>query len=315
MDDYYVLQSNYYTLKDFATKIRDINISSDDLINFMKKNKIDVNSYITTFNPGVYVPIYWQCVQPNYPNNQSLSNEVSDNSTLSNEVFSISTLSNHQHIRTKFFKFLVRNNVNLLLNPDVQDSKNFKHVLMTCHESYIKDLISTKDSISVNLDNQILNKLYTGNIRRLIILLKYEILTTNLIQNIITLNSSLLFDILNVLIDRISFICRTHNKKSEVQSIIQKYINVFKFIFKFKTETLNINSMHIIQYCANFYLYEFIALFKDLLKINLNHYRFKISYHDDMNQKLVASIRQLLNDNRYVLTCKSLDITPDKRAL
>ncbi len=294
LDEYYVFKDDYYRLKELAEKLRTPDISSDELIKFMKSHKIDVNAYLTTFHVkpelAIYVPIYWQVVST--------------------------------PVHSKFFRWLINNGADITKLPDCADNSKLQHVLFACHESYIKELlisIQHPSYVIPNLSNQIKNKILSGNIRRILILLKVKAITKKDINDVLNKSPDLYFEVLNVLIDRIHLICRTHNSKNEVQQVINKYIKVFEFIMKFKDIPMNLiyqnnnnGNISIYEYLANFYLYEFIDLFKSnniQIKTNL-----KVTYHVDMNVKLVASIRQLLNDNRYVRTCQSLDQPIDARA-
>lgn len=300
MDDYYVFQSNYYLLKGLAEKLRTPNTSSNDLIKYMKKHQIDPNSYLTTFhsNPSeaIYVPIYWQCVQT--------------------------------PMHVKFFKYLQKSNADLNKIPDCTNSKKFHHALFSCHESYIPELISgmsdLKSTISINLDEQIKGKVITGNIRRILILLKVKAISKQELYKSFKTYPDLYFQVIDVLLDRINLVCRTHNQKEEVTQILLKYVKVFEFLFKFPEIKFNLyknntqisesNQISIYQYCANFYLYEIIVILKGHGYDESIHDKITVRYHEDMNPKLVASIRQLLNDQRYVMTCQSLDVEPDSRA-
>lgn len=279
LDDYYVQHNDYEKLKILAEKLRTPSMTSKELIDYVINNNIDVNSYITTFNLGIYTTIIFQIVQ---------------------------TTNYHD-----FYKFLIAKGADIckISDYDEESKFHFQHILFQCHEKYIKLLLSSCSSININLRCQVLKKLYSGNIRRLMLLLKFNVLTVKTLSEIFKSESNIYVEVINVLIDRINLICKTSNIKSEVDKTILKYIDILKFILKFKIDcNVIINDMSIIQYCANFYLYEIIEFFYfngNIQKIN------EIVYHSKMDPKFVASLRQLLNDRRYVCTANILKLPID----
>ena len=94
--------------------------------------------------------------------------------------------------------------------------------------------------------------------------------------------------------------CKNINLTIETDNVIQKFLKVVQFLIKYKAPI----TKQTVKFCIDHYLYEIIPL--------LGHdYITEPIYHTQMDSTLVAVIRPLLNDNRYVKTCTVTGHKPD----
>jgi len=278
--EYFVFQPKYYELKKLNELLRTNGSTSEQLIDFMQEHQLDPNSYIE-FESGIFVPIIYQ----------------------------VSLTPNH----IKFFAWLLKHGANAKKQPDVKESILGYNILFVCYDKYLKTLIE-KCHVVLSKDNNVLfpqirKKICYGNISRIKLLLKYNVITEDRIKQAINDDKLLGYKVINVLLDRIKLVCVTHNKKDEIDKLLNKYAEIIEYI---KPDPLQQqNSITLIQYCINFYLHPIISV------LNLTHVdltTLSIMYHSDLDPKLVAVLRQLYNDRRYVQTCDLISIQPDNRA-
>jgi hypothetical protein len=204
--------------------------------------------------------------------------------------------------RVKFFKWLIANGANTKLIVDGEKDKMYD-ILFACNEKYFKLLVKRNKKLSnkISVLRQIKNKLTYGNYRRVLYLKKMNLISET--EFITALKSKdILLLTTKILIDRLGLICRTHNSQSEINQVIDKYIIVFKLIIQINKEI----DPNVIKTLIQYYQHRLLSLLDIPDKL-------KVTYHVDMDQKVVAILRTLLNDRNYVLTCDALSFEPDSR--
>ncbi len=274
---YYVFQKDYYQLKAFSGMLKNSEISDETLVNYLEKNNLNVNSYITTFDKkDTFVPIIYQCSM--LPNREIL------------------------------FKYLIKKRATLDKLPDANDDTINYNILFVCHEKYLS-FISKNVSITKDKENQLKNKLLFGNYRRVLLLKKRNIVKESDISLAFN-DSDFLLKCIKLLIDRICLIFRTHNSQEEADKVISKYQIIFKLYKKYGGSE---PSDKIIQALANYYQHKLLTtlfILYPLLKKKLEN--IEVKYHTDASMKpeIVAILRRLYNDRNYVLTCDILDKIP-----
>ena len=282
-DDYYVFQDNYYVLKELATMFRDSEVSDHKLVDYITFNNIDVNSYITTFSQnGTYVPIVYQC----------------------------SLLPN----RVKLFKWLVSQGANTRLVVDGPPNKIYD-ILFSCNDKYLKYLVKKNNTLSRSIDTnrQIRAKFVHGNYRRVFLLNKLSVISDIDIKNALQSqgHDMLVLETIKTMIDRLGLICRTHNTKSEVDQVTDKYLIVFGTYIKYLPDLVIPDSA--VNILVEYYQHKILALLSASNKLPEPKTKTNPIYHTDMNPKIVAVLRLLLNDRNYAETCDVLDIEPDSK--
>lgn len=278
--EYFVFKKDYYDLKELLGMLRTVGTTSDQLISFMKEKKLDVNSYIE-LTTDIFVPIiYHASLTP-------------------------------QHV--DFFLWLLANGANPKKIPDAKEPAIGYNILLVCNEKFLKTLVE-KYGVCLPKSNdvlfpQILKKLSYGNLRRIKLLIKLGVLSKDRLDLAIKSDPLLGFRIVDVLLDRIKLVCSTHNTKEEVDKLLKKAADVFEYIKPDGFRTTK-DGVCLIQYCANFYMHPLVAALVSGAEISVP----PPTYHVDLDPKLVAVLRQLYNDRRYVETCDILGAVPDARA-
>ena len=279
-DEYYVFQDNYYTLKELATMLRNNEVSDQILVDYITTNNIDVNSYLTTFQNGTYVPIVYQC----------------------------SLLPN----RVKLFKWLTSRGANTRLVVDGPTDKIYD-ILFSCNDKYLKHLVKHNKTLSKSIDTsrQIRTKLVHGNYRRVFLLNKLSVISEDDIRNALKCkgHDMLVLETIKTMIDRLGLICRTHNSKEEVDQVIDKYLIVFGTYIKYLPGLIIPDSA--VNLLIKYYQHKILSLLSGSNK--LTETMVTPVYHTDMNPKIVAVLRLLFNDRNYAETCDILDIEPASR--
>lgn len=277
--EYFVFKKDYYELKALLEMLRTVGTTSEQLISYMKEKKLDVDSYIE-LDTDIFVPI----------------------------IYHVSLTPQH----VDFFLWLLANKANPKKQPDVKDTTMGYNILLVCHEKFLKTLVEKCGVTLPKLDDvlfpQIQKKLTYGNLRRIRLLIKLGVLGRERLESATKSDTQLGFKAVDILIDRVKLVCSTHNTKEEVDKLLKKYTELFEFI---KPDGLQRNSegMCLIQYCASFYLHPLITVL-----ISTQESIPAPTYHSDLDPKLVAVMRQLYNDRRYVKTCDALGAVPDTRA-
>ena len=273
-EEYYVFQPNYYQLKTLSEMMNDRKISFKDIIRFIVRNKIDLNSYIKLGNDHkIFVPLIYAC-----------------------------SLTPHLE---KVFIYLLKNKADPTKIPDADDDAT-DDLLFVCHEKYFKTLIKNGCTVDPKRKSrQIRKKIQYGNYKRLMLLLKHNLINEKDIA--VSVDEKIYIDCVKVLIDRIYLICGTTNMKADVDTMISKYVTVFLFIQKYSSNVHR--NTELTEILKNNYLFELLEL-PFIIKTDVTAPK----YHEDMDDKIVAMLRQLYNDYRYTRTCQILNLKADTRA-
>ena len=279
-DDYYVFQDNYYVLKNLAILLRKSEVLDKEVVDYIISNNIDVNSYLTTFQNGHYIPIIYQC----------------------------SLLPN----RVKLFKYLVSKGAKTRLIADGPHNKIYD-ILFSCHDKYLKYLVKHNKTLSKSIDTsrQIRTKLIHGNYRRVFLLNKLSVISEEDITNAMKDHDWLILETIKTMIDRLGLICRTHNVRDEVDHVINKYLVIFGIYIKYLPDlTIPYSAVSLL---VKYYQHKVLALLSASCKLQDLPDDLNPIYHADMNPKNVAVLRLLFNDLNYAKTCDVLEIEPDDR--
>lgn len=293
-DEFYIFQSKYYELKEWSSKIPDPKITCEMLIQVLDVINTDMNSYVC--------PVY--------------------QAGKKNTWLPLATFVSRFPYREKLLKYLFSHGARpqKLTDPDGQN------ICFQCDEKYLKKLLKLAPP-KTNLVKQITDKLVAGNYRRLALLFVEDKIFTEEILTEVTASEELVGQMLNALISRILLTInqdpgieiepkkRKHrsnapepnvgpplNKTKIVTDLVGKYLICFRMMQPHGL-TFTIEN---VQKCVDHYLYEIL----DLISAGNE---FEPKYHSDMDEQTVAALRPLLNDYRYVQTCKVLDWMPDER--
>lgn len=282
-DEYYIYQPHYKQLKELARMISDYNVDNNTIINYIKEHKLDPNSYITTFIPDLYVPL----------------------------IFRVSQLPYEK--RLKLTCWLLKHGADLTKKPDSSDSQKIDDIMFVCNERYLTTF--TKNGCKINKDIlhlSIIRKLHYAGIKRIQLLCKLGLMDSHMVYEIAQKNSlEILPKMLDTLLDRVYFISKTTNIKDHVDHTINQFADTISYLRVSATTVLQEQNITVAQFCTNYYLHQLLTRMKE---INLVKSQLKVTYHEDMNPKIVAKLRHLLNDRRYVETCDFLEQEPEKRA-
>lgn len=287
MEEYYVYQPHYWQLKELGKMMRTAKTKSETLICYMQTHNLPVDSYIQ-LTKGIFVPIIYQCcLTPSH---------------------------------VDFFKWLTRNGADPHKLPDSEQGTHADHLLFCCYEGYLEILIK-KCHVKLEksrINEQIAKKLQFGNLRRIKLLIKFKALrSADLYAAIKNFGrEALAFKVVSVLIDRINMLCRLEKTiKDDIDAVLVKYREIIDLISPDPTaeETVLGVKLSLLQYCANFYLDPILSVLVKNQKLGVLP-KVTVTYHEDLKPELVAALRYLYNDRRYVLTCDFVNQIPDKRA-
>jgi len=191
--------------------------------------------------------------------------------------------------RVDFFKYLISAGAD---PRKLTDSDIELNICFICHDRYLQYL-SQKAPPKKNVSVQIQSKLVSGTTERLRQLLKLNALTSTQIKEAVR-EPVLATDIINMFINRIMVVSLNFDERVQLtHQLIEKYLDVFQFM-----KTYDANLVSIQDLCKKYYLYEFLEM------IEGTHSEEEPLYHTHMDATLVASLRPLLNDKRYVKTCE-----------
>lgn len=193
------------------------------------------------------------------------------------------------------------------------DSENACLLPFVCHSLYLKTLAKrNKKEYKCNamLKRSIDGRLNVGDVRRLSNLVILGFLTNESIKSFIHDHKDIITEKLKVMVKYLTFTynIRTQqptdqvlNLTEETSTTIKKFHDTVWYLLhhgaKVNAETMKL--------CVDNYLYEIIPLFNGVVPV------VEPKYHTQMDSTRVAIIRPLLNDQRYVLTCKATGYKPD----
>ena len=273
--EYYVQQPDYFVLKQLSIMIDTPTTTSAELIDYMIKHSINANKYIYVYD-NYFVPIIYAIIR--------------------NENY------------WDFYKWLIVHGADPNKIPDC-DEKFCHNILFICHDRYFKDLVKRKIFInSRTVQRQIYQKMEQSNICRLQQLLHVKKLSSQQIAEVVA--NINLAEVVKVLLEKVNliFYSETNNTKANIEQIITKYVDTVKFMITYKMSDDAVTA-EADELLTKFYLWELIAVINPIRKITSVPV-----YHEQLDPITVCKFRQLLNDYRYVQTCKILGITPVKEA-
>jgi hypothetical protein len=278
MDHYYVNQPDYFELVEIRNCIIGGNISSA----IDKVQTVNPNGYVRGTKQGTWVPIlYFACL--------SEKNDA-------------------------LVKVLLKAGADPRLRPD--DTDHPEPLIFHCNAMYLQFLVQKGCTYYDNINNDIIKRLHCGDHKRLISLVKLNIITNSQICEALAQNDVIL-TCLKTLTKYIVHIHSTNTKqiqqnqynvKEETSKVIKQYFDTCAYIINFNTAYITKES---IEYATAFYIYEILLLFKDKLKDDFPK-ALTIKYHEQMDPLTVAITRPLLNDGRYCRTCEIINVIPSR---
>lgn len=273
---YYANIENHYELE----KIRKCN-NSEEIVKIMKHHKVDVNSYIKhPVKKGEWVPLIYFF---------SLNNKYQD-----------------------VVKYLLVHKANPLNHPDGDD---VEPLLFACHDIYLKHYLSRGCSVTCgngDICNNIMRRLRCGDWQRLHVLRKHNIITGENISHFIETQNDVILHCLNAMKEYLIYVYNIKksvtDKTIETTNTISKFITVTKMLLSWGVKVND----NVVDFCTDFYLYEFLRLplFMNVIKARHDDLT-KPVYHEHKDGLRVALLRPLLNDYRYEQTCDAHNVKPD----
>ena len=261
------METNTNIVINLLKLITSIKTTSNDVILFLKKYNIDSNIYLPYMAEDGEIPLLFYCCANNKYN--------------------------------ELFQYLLNNNVNV---HNKMNTKNPIDLLYYSQIEYIPTLISknvvlSKETFLINGEKLLIG----GNIKKLMLLYKYNAIDKNDLLTLIHTNN-LLFNVLERLYERIFFICKNSNNnellRSNYNDTIKNYSDVFKLILTngVNINQLNNNSIPFMQDVLNTYIYDIIKVLlqynPELDDVNLIHY----SNFDLTNRQIMSF---LYNKDNY----------------
>ena len=266
--EYYIGQPSYFLLEDLRKKIHIEETSSDEISDFILKNKISISSYVKGFKDDVWVPI----------------------------IYHLCKYEKYQDV----IKFLSKKKLNFALPPDGEMSEN---IFFYCHGSYLKFLYDKGCRVlKRDLNYSIIKRLKCADVKRLETLIKLNVITC---KQVIEADSDVIFSSLEWLKAYVTYVFNFKkditNLTAELNCAITKFLVSVESLIEWGApvteKTCNFA-------CEN-YLHEFLALF---IKYKAMTFKLRPVYHERMDKIQVAMLRPMLNDRRYEQTCKVLNL-------
>lgn len=195
------------------------------------------------------------------------------------------------------------------------DGPNPEHILFTCHSMYFSELSKLFNKLSIRdtcTQNGIKKKILSCEWRRIRLLEKHNHL--NPVDTAKILNDpSLILNMLKSIRDFLLFKFSALEEKEELpdkmavlEQVMKKLVETIRFILSYGIKLKKDD----IQFCIDMYLYEILSL-PDVRAIEKDSLK-TVEYHEFKDAFTVAVLRPLLNDARYVKTCETLNVEPDK---
>jgi len=196
-DDYYKSKSDYKILMKLKEYIL-TNKQYKDIIKFLIKHKINVNSYVN-ISPVIYAPLFYLVIHT----------------------------KNDEYI--KLFEWLLQKGINLDLKLDINNKQLYiPNLYCTCNSIYLKYLDTS------NISKQDIKYLLIhANLIRLADLNIDKIVLSEIIQS-----NNFFEELLQELMNKIELICLSKNTKTAIDNLILQYLEVFKLFNKFDTKML-----------------------------------------------------------------------------
>lgn len=259
-------------------------IKSVELINYVEKFKIDVNTYLPSIKCNIQIPLIYYCCS-----NSSLSD---------------------------FFLYLIENKVNLNVQMVCDDPSQQIELLYYSQIQYIPLLVAHGCQLNpINMPQNVEKLLIKGNINKLITLYQHKVITKEQLIPILQ-KKGLIFRILDQLYEKIYLLSQQINEPTKFNEIynemIKNYINTFKIFFK---NGININQIEngesFIQKVFNTY---FIQLIKFVVEYNPNLDSEELLHYSNFDLLNRQVMKYIYTENNYKDIEKFLmdKITPRK---
>ena len=286
-ESYYTNDLNYSKLCKLKELIICKNTEYKEIIKYIINNKININSYIK-IKDNFYAPLFYLII--------------------------------HAENQLKLFKWihsLNKINYNLKYDYFINDiyDNYIPHYLTTCKSIYLKYLFKNEEINNELKKEDIIFLLKNANIDRIKLLnIDIKEFLINDKKNSNNDNIYIEFIILEHLIYKnITYICATNNNKKNIDFILNKYLELFKYI---DIDPYIINkqtNISFIQTCIDWYLLNIIEYLKNKLNNNNINKSLNITFYKDINEEKSAIYRQLYNDYNYYNICKLLNFNIDER--
>lgn len=207
--------------------------------------------------------------------------------------------------------------VKLLLSrgadPDqIPDSETADCLPFICHSLYLKTLGDRHKGGPFRrcdmLDRSICHRLSNGDSTRLVYLINLGLLDKETIEGYILEHSDIILEKIQTMIKYLTYCYNVRAQQStldlteETEKTIRKFCNVTEFLIKYGAPVTE----QAVQICICHYLYEILPILQTRYPVSVEP-----QYHTQMDGCYVAMVRPLLNDKRYVLTCKVTGHEPD----
>ena len=269
---YYASLPEYYQVEEISKLLLEKATTPEQIILFIKKHKLSVNTFLKGFRPNEWIPIIHVCC--------------------------------HNVKYQEVVKFLIKNGANLHLLPDA-DPDVIEPLLFSCDLLYFKYLHDAGCRIpSSNQSHNIKRKLRCADIKRLKLMVKLKMLTVNDVLSAV--EDPILYGLKSMK----EYLVYAFNlrKGVNIQEELSSTIDKFKLCINHLLSWHAPVTHEAVVFCIDYYLFEILSLpgFNDKAdKVT------PVIYHEHKDSLTVAILRPLLNDARYEKTCNLLNVTPD----
>lgn len=247
----------------------DESYDSNSIINFIKNKNININTYIPV-QSGLQMPLIYYCCR--------------------------------RGDLKELFIYLLNKNVDLTLNSLDMENNPSVDLILYAEPVYMKTLAKHGCKISpLRLKSDIIILITKGNIDKILTLLLNNIITNEILYEIIHINN-IPFITLDNLFEKLIVICQTTmNPVPIMENLIEKYIGIFKLFFKndVKVNLIDIESGDMLaQRILNSYIIDLITLMMKY-KPNFSKLEFlHISNFDISVRQILTPIYNLNNFNK-----------------
>lgn len=277
-ESYYLQLPTYTSLKEWQTLIKDGKIS--EAITFWKAKGLrhGLDCYVQLKSHSWVSPLYYCCLRA----------DAGD-----------------------MIKLLLRTGA----DPDQQpDSEVCDYLPFVCHSLYLKTLVAKhKGGPYIRcdmLDRSITHRLNVGNVRRLVHLINLKVLDCEIVRSYIRDNPDIIEDKLQTMIRYLTYYynVRTQSEElnltEETNRVTEKFRDTVEFLIRYGAQPTE----NAITLCLDHYLHE---IWSAIVSKDANKKVPPPQYHTQMNSTKVATLRPLLNDDRYVKMCLVTGHQPD----
>lgn len=200
------------------------------------------------------------------------------------------------------------------------DADRYDYLPFVCNSLYLIAIAKkTKHrpyTMSSVLVRSINNRLNGGDSRRLTHLMQLGLLTESSISHVIKMSRDVILDKLQSMVKYLTYVYNVRapsgnlNVKTETGDTINKFMSTAKFLIAHGAPC----TVEAVNYCIEYYLHEFIPVLIRYVGSGSGSGADveEPVYHTQKNSTLTAVLRPLLNDHRYVETCKVCSAIPDE---